>query len=363
MARISRRDFTTMCSGALTAGTFLAGWPSSLAALPPTPESPDDELTSLTLLEASIRIHNRSLDSVQLTKALLKRIGVYDSKLNAYITVMSTEALKQAAQLDEEAKAGRFRSPLHGIPIALKDNIDTAGTRTTAASPMFKTRVPTEDAEVVKKLKACGRRHSRASSTFMSLRSAAQGMSLTLALHATLGTCSLSRVEARAAQVQQWRRIFATAHLARILAAAFVCHRRGVASSASSRPPGWCRFEASSPASQSLDHCGPMARTVEDVALMLTQLAGYDNEDIFSVEHAPQDYFKLMKQPVSSFRLGAPVEFYDHLEPEVAEIVNAAIAVLTHLTQGVTSRATLPSIPEGKTSSTHLAIQPPTTRR
>src|SRR5258708_31585909 len=69
---------------------------------------------------------------------------------------MTAEALKQSAQLDDEQKAGKFRGPLHGIPIALKDNIDTAGTRTTAASPMFRTRVPSEDAEVVRRLKASG---------------------------------------------------------------------------------------------------------------------------------------------------------------------------------------------------------------
>jgi Tol biopolymer transport system component len=71
MAKISRRDFTTMCGAALTAGAFLAGGPSLLAELPPAAGATDDELTSLTLLEASVRIHNRSVNSVQLTKALL----------------------------------------------------------------------------------------------------------------------------------------------------------------------------------------------------------------------------------------------------------------------------------------------------
>ena len=66
------------------------------------------------------------------------------------------EALAQAAVMDAEAKAGRFRGALHGVPIALKDNIDTAGTRTTAASPMFKDRVPTEDADIVVRLKKAG---------------------------------------------------------------------------------------------------------------------------------------------------------------------------------------------------------------
>jgi len=94
--------------------------------------------------------------STQLVKALLDRINVYNPKVNCYITVMGKEALAQAEVLDAEQKAGKFRGPLHGIPIGLKDNIDTAGTRTTAASPMFKDRVPTEDADIVVRLKKSG---------------------------------------------------------------------------------------------------------------------------------------------------------------------------------------------------------------
>ena len=347
MAKLSRRDFTTMCSGVLAAGTFLLGWPSSAAARSFPSASTDDELTGLTLLEASTRIHNRSLTSVQLTRALLQRIAVYDPKLNAYITVMSNEALEQAAQLDEEARAGKFRSPLHGIPIALKDNIDTAGTRTTAASPMFKTRVPTEDAEVVKRLKASG--------------AVILGK---LNLHEFALGCT-GDVSYFGPSRNPWNLQLVTGGSSGgsgAAVAADLCYGAlGTDTGGSIRvPSSWCGIVGIKPTTglvsirgivpclASLDHCGPMARTVEDVALMLTQLAGYDNADIFSVQHEPQDYFKLMKQPVSHFRLGAPVEFYDHLEPEVAEIVGAAMAVLTRLTQGVTSRATLPAIPEGE---------------
>jgi aspartyl-tRNA(Asn)/glutamyl-tRNA(Gln) amidotransferase subunit A len=347
MAKLSRRDFTTMCSGALTVGALLARWPPLVAASPRPPGATDDELTDLTLLEASVRIHDRSLSSVQLTKAMLTRIGVYNPKLNAYITVMSTEALKQAVQLDEEAKAGRFRSPLHGIPIALKDNMDTAGTRTTAASPMFKARVPNEDAEVVRRLKASG--------------AVILGK---LNLHEFALGCT-GDVSYFGPTRNPWNLELVTGGSSSgsgAAVAADLCYGAlGTDTGGSIRvPSSWCGIVGIKPTAglvsirgivpclASLDHCGPMARTVEDVGLLLTQLAGYDNSDIFSVEHAPQDYFKLMKQPVSSFRLGAPVEFYDHLEPEVAEAVGAAIVVLTRLTQGVTSRAPLPAIPEGE---------------
>ncbi len=88
--------------------------------------------------------------------ACLERIKIYNPKLDAYITVMGQSALAQAKELDEEQKAGKVRGPLHGIPIAIKDNIDTDGTRTTAASAVYDDRVPAEDAEVVRPIKSRG---------------------------------------------------------------------------------------------------------------------------------------------------------------------------------------------------------------
>ncbi len=310
-------------------------------------DAADDELTNLTLLEASARIRNRTVTSTQLTKALLARIAIYDPKVNSYITVMANEALKQAAALDEEAKAGKFRSPLHGIPISLKDNIDTAGTRTTAASPMFKTRVPTEDAEVVTRLKASG--------------AVILGK---LNLHEFALGCT-GDVSYFGPSRNPWDLQLVTGGSSggsgAAVAADLCFGALGTDTGGSIRvPSSWCGIVGIKPTTglvsirgiipclASLDHCGPMTRTVEDAATMLTQLAGYDALDVFSVEHPAQDYVKLMKQPVSGFRLGAPVEFYDHLEPEVAEIVAQAMVVLTKLTQGVTSRATLPEIPEGE---------------
>ncbi len=347
MEKISRRDFTMMCVGALAAFNELAGWPQTSAASSSTINPDDDELASLSLLDASTRIRNRSVTSVQLTRALLNRVAIYDRNLNSYITVMAADAIKQAEQLDKEAQAGFFRSPLHGIPLALKDNIDTAGTRTTAASPMFKTRVPTEDAEVVKRFKNSG---------VVILGK--------LNLHEFALGCT-GDVSYFGPSRNPWDLELVTGGSSGgsgAAVAADLCYGAlGTDTGGSIRvPSSWCgivgikptvglvSLRGIIPCLASLDHCGPMARTVEDAALMLTQLAGYDSLDAFSVEHAPQDYFKLMKQPVSSFKLGAPVEFYDHLDAEVAEIVATATEVLTHLTRGVTSHAPLPAIPEGE---------------
>ena len=110
----------------------------------------------MTLSDASARIKAGTVTSTELVNACLARIDVYNPKVNAFITVMRDAALAQARTLDAEQRAGRLRGPLHGIPIALKDNIDTAGVRTTAASAVFDDRVPAEDAEVARRLAAAG---------------------------------------------------------------------------------------------------------------------------------------------------------------------------------------------------------------
>ncbi|HEY1948634.1 MAG TPA: amidase, partial [Bryobacteraceae bacterium] len=105
-----------------------------------------------TLNEAADALAKRAISSEELTKLCLARIHKLDPALNAFITVEEQSALAQARECDRHRKAGR----LYGIPIALKDNIDTAGVRTTAASNVFKQRVPAEDAEVTRRLKAAG---------------------------------------------------------------------------------------------------------------------------------------------------------------------------------------------------------------
>src|SRR5580704_5085500 len=107
-----------------------------------------------TLTEASQALDKGAVSSEELTKLCLARIHNLDPALNAFITLDETNALEQARECDRQRKAGRISSHLHGVPIALKDNIDTAGLKTTAAANVFKDRVPTEDAEVTSRLKA-----------------------------------------------------------------------------------------------------------------------------------------------------------------------------------------------------------------
>jgi aspartyl-tRNA(Asn)/glutamyl-tRNA(Gln) amidotransferase subunit A len=106
--------------------------------------------------EVSRRIRERSVSPVELVEALLKRIGTLNSSLNAFITVIADRARAQAEAAEAEIKAGKWRGPLHGEPVALKDFYDTKGVTTTAGAEQFKSRVPDADAEVVKRLRKAG---------------------------------------------------------------------------------------------------------------------------------------------------------------------------------------------------------------
>jgi aspartyl-tRNA(Asn)/glutamyl-tRNA(Gln) amidotransferase subunit A len=346
MGILSRREFAKLSSSAVVAGATLATWPFMAETFGHAQESGGEALTALSLTEASAKIRDKSVTATQLTNAVLDRIAVYDVKVNSYITVMREEALRQAAQMDEEQKAGKLRGPLHGIPIALKDNIDTAGTRTTAASGVFQTRVPTEDADIVRRLKEAG----AVIVGKLNLHEFAMGCTGDVSYFGpTRNPWALDHVTGGS-----------SAGSGASVAADLCFAALGTDTGGSIRAPSaWCgivgikpttglvSIRGIIPCAASLDHCGPMARTVEDVAMMLGSMAGYDNLDIFSVQHETEDYLAALKQPVSGFRLGKPPEFYDHLEPEVASAVAAAIEVLSKLTAGVTSHKPMPEIPAG----------------
>jgi aspartyl-tRNA(Asn)/glutamyl-tRNA(Gln) amidotransferase subunit A len=109
-----------------------------------------------SILELGEMLRKRELSPVELTTACLERIEKLNPTLNAFITVTADSAQAQALQAEKEIQRGQWRGPLHGIPLGLKDIIDTAGIRTTAASALFKDRVPAQDAEVVRRLKDAG---------------------------------------------------------------------------------------------------------------------------------------------------------------------------------------------------------------
>src|SRR2546423_13613296 len=109
-----------------------------------------------TITELAPRLRRKEISPVELTRACLDRIEKLNPALNAFITVTAESALAEAMSAEIEISRGEWRGPLHGIPIALKDLIDTAGTPTTAASGLYQNRIPTKDAEVVRRLRQAG---------------------------------------------------------------------------------------------------------------------------------------------------------------------------------------------------------------
>lgn len=324
---LNRRDFMLMTAGAATIA--MGGHNSAAAA------AGSGELAKLTIAEASKKIHAGEITCTELTRACIERSRVYNPKVNAYITLMDEAALAQAAELDVEAKAGKFRSPLHGIPLALKDNIDTAGTRTTAGSAVFDDRVPDEDADVVRRLKAAGAvMLAKANLSEFAMGST----SASTYFRPVRNPWALDRIPAGSsggsgAAVIADMTIGAlgtdTGGSVRLPAA--YCSIVGL------KPTyGLVSIRGIIPRTYSLDHCGPMTKAVEDNAMLLNGMTGYDKYDVASVEHPKEDYVAALKQPVNVIRLGIPrAPFFDFLDDETGKAIEQAISVLAKLTRSV----------------------------
>jgi aspartyl-tRNA(Asn)/glutamyl-tRNA(Gln) amidotransferase subunit A len=305
-----------------------------------------DDPALLGLAEAAARIRSGALTPTRLLEACLARVDLYQPKLNAFITVTRDLARAHARQLDTEQKAGKLRGPLHGIPIALKDNIDTQGIRTTAASAAFDDRLPQQDAEVARRLKEAGavmigktNLHefaaggTNATSYFGPVRNP-------WALERNPGGSSGGSGASVAAGLCFGALGTDTGGSVRIPAA--FCGITGL------KPTyGLVSIRGIIPLTFTLDHCGPMTRSAEDAAIMLNAMAGYDRLDIASVEHPREDYIAALRQSVRGLRLGIPREpFFDHVDADIAKAVEDAIAVLAKLTAGVRD-CTLPPTSEG----------------
>ncbi len=329
---VSRREFVTMA-----AGVAAAAFTRPLFAA----TAPADELTGFTLSEAAAKVRSGAVTATQLTEACLARIEIYQPKLDAFITVMKSQALAQARELDALQRSGTLRGPLHGVPIAIKDIIDTAGTRTTGGSALFEDRVPAEDATVVARLKAAGAVIIGKTNT----QEFAMGGGETSFFgpsrnpwnlaHNTGGSSSGSGA-ALAAFLSYGALGTDTGGSVRMPAS--YCGIVGL------KPTyGLVPIRGIMPLTLSLDHCGPMTRTVEDTALMLNAMAGYDRLDITSVKHDKEDYVTQLAQPVSGLRIGTPASYFDGLHPEVEKAVQDAVVELGKMTAAVMD-VTLPGI-------------------
>jgi aspartyl-tRNA(Asn)/glutamyl-tRNA(Gln) amidotransferase subunit A len=293
-------------------------------------ESPS--LTNLSLSEVSQLVRTKKVSPVEVTKECLSRIERLNPKLNAFITVTDESALAEARQAEAEIQRDHWRGPLHGVPIALKDLVDTAGVRTTAASGLFKGRIPTQDAEVVRRIKAGG---------------AVLLGKLNMHEFAYGGSSAISYF---GAVRNPWDTAYcpggSSGGSAAAVAARLCYGAIGSDTGGSIREPaGYCgivglkptygRVSTSGvvPLSWSLDHLGPMTRTAMDAALMLQVIAGYDPQDAASIDVPLADYAGTIAASTSSLRLGIPrLYFYEALHPEFQTIMEVALSVLKTVT-------------------------------
>ena len=281
----------------------------------------------MTIFEISEQVRKRQRSPIELTQECLDRIEALNPVLNAFITVTADTALAEALKAEQEIHSGFYRGPLHGIPIALKDLIDTAGVRTTAASALYEARIPQQDAEVVSRLKEAG-------AIFLGKNNlhefAYGGSSLISRFGPTRNpwnpeyvTGGSSGGSAAAVAAELCYAAIGTDTAGSIREPAAFCGVVGIKPSF-----GLVSTEGVIPLSLSLDHVGPLTRSVADAGIVLQ-----------AVSTIPCDYAST-RDGSRAVRVGVPrAFFYDDLDPEISAGVESAITVIGEMTAGVSEIA------------------------
>ena len=287
-------------------------------------------MIDISISEAAELLRQKKISPVDLATACLDRIERLNPVLNAFITVTHEGAMAQARLAEDEIQRGQWRGPLHGIPIGLKDLIDTAGVRTTCGSALFADRVPTEDAFVVQRLKRAGAvllgkqnlqefayGGTSASSHYGAVRNPwnpkhiAGGSSGGSAAAVAAGMCFAAIGSDTGGSIRE--------------PAAF-CGIVGL-------KPTYGRVSTRGvfPLSWSLDHVGPLCRNVKDAALMLEAIAGYDVLDATSVDWPTEPYANALSSK-TDFRIGLVRQpFFADLDHEIELAMNEAVEVIRRM--------------------------------
>src|ERR1700686_5084385 len=308
-------------------------------------------MIAISISEAADLLHRKKISPGDLATACLDRIERLNPVLNAFITVTHEGAMAQARVAEDEISRGQWRGPLHGIPIGLKDLIDTAGVRTTCGSALFAERVPTEDALVVQRLKRAGAvligkqnlqefayGGTSASSHFGAVHNPwnpkhiAGGSSGGSAAAVAAGMCFGAIGSDTGGSIRE--------------PAAF-CGVVGL------KPTyGRVSTRGGFPLSWSLDHVGPICRNVRDTVLMLEAIAGYDVLDVTCVDWPTEQYANALNVK-TDFRIGvrigvAPQPFFADLDRDIELAINEAIEVIRRMSAVSEAR------PSGRASSLEL---------
>ena len=293
----------------------------------------NEELCFLSVADAAARLRARTVSAIELADAYLERIATVDDQTHAYITVTADLARAQAERADRELAQGRDRGRLHGIPFGLKDMFETRGVRTTAHSKVLEHNVPAEDAAVVARLYDAGAvlLGKQASHEF-----AHGGPSFDLpwpparnpwnTAHYT-GSSSTGSGAAVAGGLCAFA--LGTDTGGSVRTPAWMCGTVGL------KPTfGWVSRSGVIPFSPSCDHVGPLTRTVEDCALVLQALAGYDARDRGSASREVPQFTARLGQPVRGMRVGVLRHHWEedtHPNRELCDAVDTALRVLRDL--------------------------------
>ena len=285
-----------------------------------------------SIQKVSELIRRRQISPVEVTRDCLTRVEKLNPLLNAFITVMADSAMAQAGAAEAEIQRGEWRGRLHGIPIGLKDIVDTTGVRTTAASALFKDRVPRADAEVVRRLKEAG----AILIGKQNLHEFAYGGSSMVSyfgevhnpwdLGYVAGGSSGGSAAAVAARLGFGAIGTDTGGSVRLPGA--VCGVVGL-------KPTYGRVSARGviALAWTLDHIGPITNRVVDAAIMLQAIAGYDAKEVTSANQPVRDYISVLDEDTKKLRVGVPREFFfKDLDAEVARAVEQALSVISGLT-------------------------------
>lgn len=298
----------------------------------------------LTATEAAAEIRTKALSPVELTQALLQRIEAHDDGLNAFITLLGDRAMDAARQAEAALTSGAALGPLHGVPFGLKDIIDTAGIRTTCHSRLLLDNVPATDATVAQRLSAAG--------------GILVGKLSTHEFAIGGPAFDLPFPPAR----NPWNRAMfpggSSSGSGAAVAAGFLPAAIGTDTGGSVRNPasmcglvgikptyGRVSRRGVFPLSYSLDHVGPLTRTVADNALLLSVIAGHDPADPGSANRPVADFTSGFGQGVKGLRIGVIRHFYERdmqADGEMVAGIEQTLAVLRDLGAEIVDIATQP---------------------
>ena len=319
------------------------------------------DIPFLSATELSALIHDREVSPVEAVEAYLERIEAVDSRVNAYLTVCRDDALREAREAEHALSRGEYRGPMHGVPFAVKDQLYTRGVRTTGGSPIFGDFVPEEDATVITRLKDAGA---------ILLGKLNMTEFATTAFHHSFATAR-----------NPWnleRHTGGSSSGSGAATAAYLCATSlGEDTGGSIRfPASWCGLVGLRPTwgrvsryglmtgVWSMDTIGPISRTVEDCAMTLQAIAGYDSKDTYTWDVAVPDYRKALGGDVKAKKVGIVREMVDSEEvvDEVREAVMNATGVLGELGASV-EEVSIPLSSHAWTISSGLRIEAPLTHR